>query len=48
MALKQPISDNENYDGVWPENVRKSDVRIEYFRGSGKGGQNSPAKLVRV
>ena len=25
---------------AWPENVRKSDVRIEYFRGSGKGGQN--------
>ncbi len=24
----------------WPENVRKSDLRIEYYRGSGKGGQH--------
>ncbi len=25
---------------AWPENVSKKDLRIEYFRGSGKGGQN--------
>jgi len=25
---------------AWPENVRKSDLRIEYYRGSGAGGQN--------
>ena len=25
---------------AWPETVRKEDLRIEYFRGSGKGGQN--------
>ncbi len=24
----------------WPDNVTKKDLRIEYFRGSGKGGQN--------
>lgn len=25
---------------MWPKTVRKSDLRIEYMRGSGKGGQN--------
>lgn len=25
---------------AWPKDVRKADLRIEYFRGSGKGGQN--------
>lgn len=25
---------------AWPEDVRKSDLKIEYFRGSGKGGQH--------
>lgn len=25
---------------AWPENVRKTDLRIDYYRGSGKGGQN--------
>ncbi len=24
----------------WPENVTKADLRIEYFRGSGAGGQH--------
>lgn len=24
---------------MWPETVRKSDLRIEYYRGSGAGGQ---------
>ena len=25
---------------AWPTDVRKKDLRIEYYRGSGKGGQN--------
>lgn len=25
---------------MWPETVRKTDLRIDYYRGSGKGGQN--------
>ena len=25
---------------MWPNDVRKSDLRIEYMRGSGKGGQH--------
>jgi len=25
---------------MWPHDVRKSDLRIDYYRGSGKGGQN--------
>ena len=25
---------------MWPDTVRRSDLRIEFMRGSGKGGQN--------
>ena len=25
---------------AWPKNVRKADLRIDYYRGSGKGGQH--------
>lgn len=25
---------------AWPETVRKSDLKIDYYRGSGPGGQN--------
>ena len=25
---------------MWPKTVRKSDIRIDYYRGSGAGGQN--------
>ena len=25
---------------AWPETVRKEDLRIDFYRGSGKGGQN--------
>jgi len=25
---------------MWPENVSKKDVKVQYYRGSGSGGQN--------
>lgn len=25
---------------MWPENVAKKDVKVQYYRGSGSGGQN--------
>lgn len=29
---------------MWPENVRKSDLHIQYYRGSGPGGQHRNKK----
>ena len=35
---------------AWPENVRKSDLRIEFYRGSGAGGQhrNKTSSACRI
>jgi protein subunit release factor A len=35
---------------MWPETVRKEDLRIDYYRGSGKGGQkrNKTSNACRI
>lgn len=35
---------------MWPHDVRKSDLRIDYYRGSGKGGQkrNKTSNACRI